>query len=429
MKNNENKIELNRLIYFLFATGLLFMTLNLAAENEGGKLFGGAAEINITPSQPVRMSGYGTNKLYTGVHDSLYASALVFYDGNIKAAIISVDLIGFSHTFYSETTHLIEQSSGISKENILLSAAHVHGAPVLGTYGKDLSPEEINYIKGLQQKLVEVVKEASDNMQPIMIGSGVGSCNLNINRREMLKEGYIWLGKNPKGPCDHDVFVAKVVTMDHQLVAVFVNWPCHATAADYANTFITGDWPGATARYIKKILGNRVIVPVTAGASADINPIYRYSHNLDHIDAMGVLLGKEVIDIAGKIETRHEGSVNIIGKTIIAKGKEVRTEKSKDPKELVPSTDVGINLSVLKVGDIVFAGISGELFTEIGKYIKTESPGVNTVVITHCNGSSGYLCTDEAYPEGGYEVATSRTMPGTEQLIKRNMMEMINSVQ
>lgn len=428
MGNKENKVKINRLICLSITIGLIFISLCLEAENKG-TLLGGAAEINITPSRPVRMSGYGESKVFTGVHDSLYASALVFDDGKTRAAIITADLIGFSHKFYSETTTLIEQSTGISKENILMSAAHVHGGPVTRTYEKELSDNESEYIRGLQQKLVKVIKEASENMQPIMIGSATGSCNMNINRRAKIKEDYIWLGKNPDGPCDHDVFVVRVESLDHKLIAIFVNWPCHATAAGHANTYITGDWPGATARYIRRVLGNDVVVPVTAGASGNINPIYRDRSGLDHIDAMGILLGKEVIDIAGQVKTTTECTVNVIGRTIIAKGKEGRTEKSKDPKELVPSTDVEINLSVLKVGNIVFAGISGELFTEIGKYIKTESPGVTTVVITHCNGSSGYLCTDEAYPQGGYEVAVSRTMPGTEQLIKKNIMEMIKSVQ
>jgi len=84
-------------------------------------------------------------------------------------------------------------------------------------------------------------------------------------------------------------------------------------------------------------------------------------------------------------------------------------------------------LSTLKIGNLLFAGVSGELMTEIGMRIKAESPLKNTVIITHCNGSSGYLCTNLAYPEGGYEVMVSRTMPGTEYLISENLKKMIYS--
>ena len=61
--------------------------------------------------------------------------------------------------------------------------------------------------------------------------------------------------------------------------------------------------------------------------------------------------------------------------------------------------------------------------------IKSESPYRNTIIITHCNGNSGYLCTDAAYPEGGYEAMVSRTMPGTERLISDTLKKMILSIE
>lgn len=53
--------------------------------------------------------------------------------------------------------------------------------------------------------------------------------------------------------------------------------------------------------------------------------------------------------------------------------------------------------------------------TEIGMQVKKLSLYTNTVIITHCNGSSGYICTDAVYPEGGYEVMTTRMMPRVEK--------------
>ncbi len=64
-----------------------------------------------------------------------------------------------------------------------------------------------------------------------------------------------------------------------------------------------------------------------------------------------------------------------------------------------------VRLSVLRVGNIILTGISGEVFTEIGMKIKEFSPYKFTHVITHCNDSSGYLVSDAAYPKGGYKIA------------------------
>jgi len=90
--------------------------------------------------------------------------------------------------------------------------------------------------------------------------------------------------------------------------------------------------------------------------------------------------------------------------------------------------DREIRLSVLKIGGILFSGISGEAMTEIGMEVKKGSPYSNTIVITHCNGSSGYLCTDAAYPLGGYEVMVTEAMPGTEKLIVSNLLDMIRTL-
>jgi hypothetical protein len=167
---------------------------------------------------------------------------------------------------------------------------------------------------------------------------------------------------------------------------------------------------------------------VTAGASADINPIYGPNDRFRDIEAIGMLLGEEVIRIAETIETFPIQQIQAEQVSLMANGKQPL--ESREPNQvLVSAEDVRINLGVLKIGNIAFAGVSGELMTEIGMRIKAESPLKNTVIITHCNGASGYLCTNASYPEGGYEVQVSRTMPGTEYLISDNLKKMLNSLQ
>ena len=174
------------------------------------------------------------------------------------------------------------------------------------------------------------------------------------------------------------------------------------------------------------MFSKKVIVAVTAGASADINPIYGPNDNFREIETIGMMVGEEVIRVARTIQTYPNGNIEAIKMTVLADGKK-RSESRGPNQKLEPGEKVPINLSALKIGHILFAGVSGELMTEIGMRIKEESPFKNTVIITHCDGSSGYLCTDQAYPEGGYEAMVSRVMPGTEFLISDNLNKMIQS--
>ncbi len=392
------------------------------AENQ---LMAGAARVNITPTVPIKMSGYGgRTEPFKGVHDSLFVTATVFHDGANKSVIITADLIGFSHQFCEETIQKIASSTGIDKEFILLSANHNHGGPQNKAYGDNASPDIEKYVSNLQQNIIQAVEMANNQLQPAMIGMGVGTCKMNINRRARFADGSVWLGRNPDGPCDHDVAVIRIDDLNRNPIAIHVNWPCHGTVGGQENYQITGDWPGAAARFVEKNLGEHVIVPITAGASADINPIYGPNDKFGDIEAIGMLLGEEILQVASAIETHPKGGIEASKMTVMANGK--KPLESREPNQKLESTEsVEINLSALRIGNIVFAGVSGELMTEIGMRIKEESPFKNTVIITHCDGNSGYLCTNKAYPEGGYEVMVSRTMPGTEYLISDNLMKMI----
>ena len=418
---------------FIPFPGILIMVIILTAAAQGqdpvgSTLYAGAAKVNITPETPIPMSGYGSRKeVFQGVHDSLYVTAIVFQNESNQSVLITADLIGFSHSFYKETGQEIEKATGINKDFILLSANHTHGGPENMTYSDDVSQDVKNYVRTLQQNIIKAVVQAKKNLQPVRIGMGKGTCTMNINRRARFADGNIGLGRNPDGPCDHDVSVVRIDDLNRNPVAIIVNWPCHGTVTGPGNYLINGDWPGATARYVENVFGSKVAVPVTAGASADINPIYGPNSKFRDIEAIGMLLGEEVARVVNSTVTFPNGQVEAFTLTVMANGK-MPLESNAPDQKLEPSESVPINLAVLKVGNVVFAGVSGELMTEIGMRIKEESPYKNTVIITHCNGSSGYLCTNRSYPLGGYEIKVSRTMPGTEYLISDNLLRMINAL-
>ena len=387
----------------------------------------GVARVNITPAIPVLMSGYASRtEPFKGVRDSLYASAIVFADGVNKAVIITAEIIGFSHEAWEELTGRIETETGIQRKFILLSPVHNHGGPSTRVYTDNADENLIAYNNELKDKLVAITKEAAANLQPSLIGSGKGTCRMNMNRRALNPSGKVWLGINPDGPCDHEVGVIRIDNTAGQPYALLVNWPCHATVMGGGNYMITGDWPGATRRYIEREFSVPVIASITAGASGDINPIYRVLADFrsNEMEEIGMVLGKEVIGVADEIQTFKAGSIMASQRVITLPGK--KSGGSHLPQDFFePGPDVDVRLSVLRIGNIIFAGVSGELFNEIGISVKELSPFRYTYVLTHCNGSSGYLITDSAYKEGGYEVAVTKVMSGAEKGIIANLVEMI----
>jgi hypothetical protein len=373
------------------------------------------------------MTGYEARKEpFKGIHDSLYAEVLCFRKGDKSMLILTADLIGYNKEFVEETKNLISQRTGIPQNNIMLTAVHNHGAPVTKAYEKDVPQAVDDYLKDLQNKLINIAETAFRKEVPFKMGIGKGNCTLNINRRAEFADGGIWLGRDQDKPCDHEIDVIRFEDMNDRLLAVFINWPCHGTASGQENYLITGDWPGACARFMKKQLGVSTIVAITAGASADINPIYGPGKDFNEIEAVGYHAGKAAWEAFQSIQMSPVNSLDAATELLKLPGKQ--QDPDQFPMKVYPrGPDVEISLSVFKIGNLVLAGISGELMNEIGVSIKKQSPYSSTVVITHCNGSSGYICTDKAFSEGGYEVKVSHLEPGAEKPLVKKILGMIEN--
>ena len=118
--------------------GLVFTTLcavpALAAQS--GNLRAGAARVEITPPAgefpfPLVFSG-GIMPQYVGVHDPLYARALVLDDGATQVALVIVDVTEIPKS--AEFRRTVAQAVGIAEANLILAASHTHSEPTMYYY-------------------------------------------------------------------------------------------------------------------------------------------------------------------------------------------------------------------------------------------------------------------------------------------------------
>ena len=394
----------------------------------GSVIRAGFSEIGITPDKAIIMQGYGNRKdPFKGIHDSIYAQAMYLSQGDEEVLLITSDLIGHSHHHVDMMKGMIHEETAIPEDKIFVTANHNHGGPVNGTYGAvDKLPEDVKeYVETLYGKLAKISVEAKMDNQPVKIGYEKGESKVNINRRAVYSEGEVWLGRNPDGACDHDLDIIKFTDNKGKLKAVHVNYPCHGTCTGQDNYQLTGDWPGISANMMKKKLGGDVVVMVTAGASADINPIYGPNNNFRQVNAVAYGVASVALDLVDKCVTTEFSELRSAATTEVFPGK--KSWESNLIQESVPGDDVTINFSAIRMGNIVLAGISGEMFTEIGMNVKQRSTG-NTTIMTHCNGASGYICTDISYKEGGYEPQVSRLLPGSETDFENILVELIKGL-
>lgn len=429
-----------RILYFLLAAVFSVAIPSVAHCQEPPRpennLMAGAAKIIITPSKPIPMSGYGGRKdPFKGVHDDIYARVIVFSDGKNKAAIISTELVGISNIFWLETTEAIEKKTGIKRDFIFLSAVHNHNGPSTNVYNESNTPDVADYTKELKEKIVSTTAAALKNMVPVNIGAGKGECRMNINRRAQNGKGQIALGRNPYGPCDQEVGVIRIDDKAGKPVSIMMNWPCHAVVLGPKNYRITGDWPGAASRYVEKDFPENFVAPVTIGASGDINPLYGphidFENNNAYAfgkDAIGEDLGKESLRVSKEMKMFSGGTISATQRLVSVASKDEDVPGRFQQPNSTKNGSLEIRLSALRIGNIILTGVSGEVFNQISVRMRKQSPYTNTFMITHCNGSSGYLVTEESYAEGGYEVNSTRAKTGAEKAIIENLLEMINEL-
>ena len=419
---------------------LVMASFPLALQAENAALQAGAASVDITPSADAAlpMSGYADRKEgFKGIHDHIYTRAIVFGDGSRFAAVVAWELIGVPNAVWEELSQRIARETGIPAEYLILCAVHDHSAPApFGMYGNN-SPKSAAYTKQLEDSTVEAIRKAKGNLQPAKIGIGTGKAYVNINRREYSADSGWWLGYNAEGPSDKSVTVIRFDALSGKPIGLLINYAVHAVVMGGENYQISGDVAGATSRYVENYYRGKpvdaprsdagaaiqlrpeettenVVALWTSGAAADQNAIsLARGSDFTMVDALGKILGEEAVRVAGAIRTTDQAELRGKQQVVTCPGRKVEPGPLPRKKYKWEDSDpVGIRLSLLMINDIALAGVSGEVMTMIHEHLKKRATSSRTVMVTHANGSSGYIPDDAAFEQISYEITTSRLKPG-----------------
>jgi hypothetical protein len=248
----------------------------------------------------------------------------------------------------------------------------------------------------------------------------------------MASDGSIVLGRNPYGPTDKEVLVFKIADPEGKPIGAIFDYATHATSLGPDNMIISGDVLGISEQFVEQILGKDLVTPVFAGASGNIDPWYRILPSFNTENGwipepvlLGTLLGEEVVHVFRDVKDMQAGAeIGSAIETIQCPRKNL-DEKDDELPALDKQNTVPVTITAAHVGDVAFIGFSVEMLTEIGMAIKAGSPFKHTFIITHCNGSSGYLPVSELYKEGGYEINSTHFAIGSDKIVIKKALRML----
>lgn len=404
--------------------GLLSILLLVLPQLGFGQLQAGVAQTNVTPPIGGLMYGYSARgkNVSEGVHDSLYARALVLYDGNTKLAIVTLDLGTITRENTTNVKNIVREHTDI--EHILLAVSHSHSTP---RPMLDFPSAENPWVREAERKIAEAIVEADKNLVPARIGVGWGEVREGHNRRMIHTNGKLvmfWGNRDriPTSPVDYQLGVIRVEGSDGP-IATLVNFTCHPVVLGPENLLISADYPGAMMQMVKDELGGQVMF--LQGAAGDINPFWDKTPPDEgafvQVQKMGYAIADEIKRVSSSIFDFDETTKLSVHTEVIQLASRLDTART--------NCNITAEINTVLIGeDIALATFPGEFFVEHGLNLKRNSPFKHTFFVGYCNDALGYFPTIRGSIEGGYGAtsATVRVEIGAgERLVNRALINLL----
>ncbi len=251
------------------AAALTFHAPFTFAANHDSELMAGAAETVVTPAAEGTFL-IGPMKPSTGVHDDLFARALVVADNDKRIAIVTLDYLGFDFAYTDLLIAAASKASGIPVEHILVNCSHTHSAPLTAPWGPWKEHQGQPFHKVLPEQVGAVVRRASENLQAARLRCRREPTQIGFNRR-LFNGQKIVMAPNPRGAVLPWVDVLSVERKDGRPIAVLFSLAAHPVIVHEASTLISADYPGSAVQTLKRTRGNDAVYLFAQGCCGNIN--------------------------------------------------------------------------------------------------------------------------------------------------------------
>lgn len=411
----------------------------------------GAAKAIITPPLGTKLYGYAFQRIATKVNDDLCVNALAVEQGELKAIIISADVVSIGEDLADKVSALISEETGVPAKNISISTIHTHSGPAMKSSRGWGNADESFINEIFIPQTVVAAKEACSKMVPAVMGVGTTRSEVGVNRREMTQDGKIILGQNPYGIFDPTMTVVSFKGLDGAPVANLVHYGCHGTSAG-RNVEITRDWPGVMVDRMENEtgaitiffnggegdVGPRLSNGQTTGDSKDWTKTDEPTGSMNYVNELGSVAAYDAVRAYRSIKdysevefmaesdilklpydpqwTREEAEARLA--ELEAKDKLVEVENREYAKVLAIvdmykngatfETHKEIKQTIFAFNSVAIVPFHVEFFSEIGLRMRKYSPFAHTLCVCNTNGSDFYLPTEDQLVRGGYEIDVFR---------------------
>lgn len=411
----------------------------------------GFARVDITPPLGTPIAGYFYERFTKGVLDPLELNALALSDGETTAVVIACDIIGIKSRIATILREKIAARTGVAADHIMISCLHQHTSFVLHNdpppYSADMNTvDDIAYLDLLHRKFADVAQMAIDDMADAVAETAAAETAEKISfvRRYVMKEGPVATNPGrlnpdlvrPAGEADNTVRLVRFRRVGVKDIAL-VNFSTHPDVVGGEKS--SADWPGFVRRYVERDNDDVSCIFVN-GAQGDTNHIDFFKEKQwDDRYAHSAFMGRTIADVVRAIwdktvphaDGKIFGEITTVYSRTNTEGEEGYEEQKAFYDAYVANT-LGykphitelayaqriirlrteriyraVPVSVIGIGDIALVGFGGEAFTCYANNARADAPDKFVIGATCTNGYEGYLPSQAAFHEGGYESSGS----------------------
>lgn len=442
--------------WFLVASMMLANGLAFAGEPVAGQLHVGWATVDITPSSRVVLDGSGYKRVTKEVEDPVTATVLALEtrDGERvveQAIMITMDLVRMTKEVHEGLQReAAKRLKDFDSSKLFSGVTHSHCGPSIA-YDKtgpgqlyDISKETgvmtpQQYIVLLYERVGAAIAKAWQNRKPAGVSWGLGHAVLGYNRRLTYADGSAIMGfdtarpdfSNIEGSEDHAVEMLFFWDADKKLTGMLLNLACPSQVGRKA---ISADFWHPIREGIKAKYGPKIHVFGQCSAAGDQCPV-----PIIRSKAEKVMTERRKISWKQELANRLIRAVDDVWPFAQADVQTRPVFAHRTIKTNIPnknsinearwmSSQVPVELHVLRLGDVAMATNPFELFIDYGDQIKGRSKAVLTFVSQLTCDYKGYLPTRRAVAGGDYSAVNHIVGPIGGRVLVDESVKAINSL-
>jgi hypothetical protein len=413
----------------------------------------------------MRNWGAQEHEVSEGVHRPLSAFAITFQQPTkgLPFVLAVLDLGWWrapQHEWHVRGAILAEL--GLSPEQLMLHLVHTHAGPSLDPDESHLPGGDLvsPYLETVIQRVCTAVRNALASAQPSTVEFSQGWCGLAQRRDVRLADGRWAVGADPSQRANTIVTVGRI-TGKAGLRGTLLHYRCHPTTLAWENRLISPDYVGAA----REVVAQQTGAPCVAlhGWSGDQGPAAGFSGDGELADANGHQLGYAAMEVLSGMSARDRAPTGlqvVESGALIARGlpekvpaqsviqiqkqtlwarcrplaapaeleravhaandpaQQERLRRKQKLSEWVAGREtIPIDLSLARLGDVVLAGVPGEMASAALEEESVGKPGHLLLDLNLVNGWLGYFPPDWCYRERTYSAQAALVEPGTQSMV------------